>query len=145
CLAPALLGAAVAWWAARRGRFLRASAALAAGMGAVALLLVLLLVPRFEAIKSGRALAAELVARLAPGEVYGIYPRLDNTFLFYTGGRRAEDLDSDAKLRAFVERPGRVWLLAKRDAWAKLSPPIALEEVARDPDPREGYLLLTRP
>ena len=81
---------------------------------------------------------------MAPGETYGIYPRLDSTFLFYTR-RFCTDLDSEAKLRAFLARPGRVWLLAQRDDLARLKNLPAMTEVARDQDPREGYLLLLRP
>ena len=40
---------------------------------------------------------------------------------------------------------GRIWLLAKRDAWRQVSSPPPLVEVARDQDVKEGYLLLARP
>ena len=55
------------------------------------------------------------------------------------------DLQSEAELRDFAARPGRVWVLAQRDDWAKLTSPPPLVEVARDADPREGYLLLAKP
>lgn len=146
-LVPALLGALASWWISRSGalpRLPRAVAALAAGMALTTLGIVLYALPRFDVFKSARGLSRELVARMAPGEVYGIYPRLDSTFLFYTH-RYCEDLDSEAKLRAFLARPGRVWLLAQRDDLARLKGLPPLTEVARDADPREGYLLLTKP
>jgi 4-amino-4-deoxy-L-arabinose transferase-like glycosyltransferase len=142
---PLLLGAAWAWWEARAGRAGRAAAALAAGMGTLMLLTALVLLPRFDAVKSARSLSRELLARLGPGDTYGIYPRLDSTFLFYTR-RFAVDLNDEAKLQEFVRRPGRIWLLIQRDEIAKLKQPLPpLTEVARDADVREGYVLLTRP
>ena len=81
---------------------------------------------------------------MAPGDVYGIYPRLDATFLFYSR-RYAADLQDEASLRDFAARPERVWVLAQRDDWERLASPPPLVEVARDADPSEGYLLLTRP
>jgi hypothetical protein len=84
-----------------------------------------------------------LLQKMMPGEEYGIYPRLDSTFLIYTG-RFAVELDSEGKLRQFAARPERVWILAPRDEIAKLDPPLPLREVARDPDPKSGYLLLTQ-
>jgi 4-amino-4-deoxy-L-arabinose transferase-like glycosyltransferase len=139
-----LMGATYACWAGWSGAVFRAAASLAAGIALTALGVMLFAVPRFDVFKSARGLSRELVTRMAPGETYGIYPRLDNTFLFYTR-RFCVDLDSEAKLRAFLARPGRVWLLAQRDDLARLKdlPPMA--EVARDQDPREGYLLLLRP
>ncbi|HEV8630909.1 MAG TPA: glycosyltransferase family 39 protein [Thermoanaerobaculia bacterium] len=143
-LCALLLGAAAAWWVAHHGRLARAAGFLALGMAAFELVLAFVLLPRMDAYKSARELSAELVARLQPGDVYGIYPRLDNTFVFYSG-RFAEDLDGEARLRAFVARPGRVWVLAPRQEWANLWPPLPLVEVAHDDDPRDGYLLLARP
>jgi len=40
----------------------------------------------------------------------------------------------------------RLWLIIQRDEIRKLKQPLPpLREVARDQDPKEGYLLLTRP
>jgi 4-amino-4-deoxy-L-arabinose transferase-like glycosyltransferase len=141
---PLLLGACWAWWVARSGAVSRAAAGLAAGMALTSLGVSLYALPRFDVFKSARGLSRELVARLAPGETYGIYPRLDSTFLFYSR-RFCTDLDSEARLRAFLARPGRVWLVAQRDDLARLKGLPAMTEVARDQDPREGYLLLLRP
>jgi hypothetical protein len=113
-------------------------------MGALELALAFVLLPRFDAVKSARRMSAELVARMQPGDVYGIYPRLDSTFLFYSG-RFAADLQSEEELRAFATQPGRTWVLVQRDDWSKLGQPPPLVEVARDVDPREGYLLLAKP
>lgn len=144
-LLPAVVGAALAWWISRSGRVGRAAGTLAAGLAATTVLLVVFLVPRFDVVKSARRLSGVLAARMAPGETYGIHPRLDSTFLFYTQ-RFAENLDSEEKLRAYVNRPGRVWLLIQRDDLARLDPPLPpMREVARDADEKEGYLLLTRP
>ncbi len=143
-LLPLLLAAVWGWWAARHGHLVRAAAGLALGMAALELALAFVLLPRADALKSARELSAQLVARMAPGDVYGIYPRLDSTFLFYSG-RFAADLDGEARLREFVRQPGRRWVLAQRDEWARLSPPLPLVEVARDRDPVEGYLLLAPP
>jgi hypothetical protein len=142
-LVPLLLAAALGWWWARQGRLPRAALAVAVGMGALQLALAFAILPRFDAVKSARGLSAELVQRMQPGDVYGIYPRLDSTFLFYSG-RYAADLQSEAELRDFAARPGRVWVLAQRDDWSKLTSPPPLVEVARDADPREGYLLLAK-
>ena len=143
-LLPLALGATVAWWSSRSGAVPRAVACLAGGMALTALGISLYALPRFDVFKSARGLSKVLAARMAPGETYGIYPRLDSTFLFYTR-RFCVDLDSEAKLRAFLARPGRAWLLAQRDDLARLKNLPPLVEVARDQDPRQGYLLLLRP
>jgi len=138
------LGAGFAWWAARKGEVARAAAGLAAGIGLTLLGVAFYALPRFDVFKSARGLSRELAARLPPGEPYGIYPRLDSTFLFYTR-RFCVDLDGEARLRAFLARPGRVWLLAQKDDLARLKDLPPMTEVARDQDPKEGYLLLVRP
>jgi 4-amino-4-deoxy-L-arabinose transferase-like glycosyltransferase len=143
-LLPLPLGAILAWWFSRSGAVSRATGALAAGMALTALGVSLYALPRFDVFKSARGLSRVLVAHMASGEPYGIYPRLDNTFLFYTG-RFCVDLDSEAKLRAFLDRPGRVWLLAQRDDLARLRDLPPMTEIARDQDPKEGYVLLLRP
>jgi 4-amino-4-deoxy-L-arabinose transferase-like glycosyltransferase len=141
---PFLLGAVYAMWAGWSGQVSRAVTGIAAGMALTALGAALVALPRFDVFKSARGLSKVLVARMAPGEPYGIYPRLDSTFLFYTR-RFCVNLDSEAKLRAFLARTGRVWLLAQRDDLARLKNLPAMTEVTRDQDPKEGYLLLLRP
>jgi 4-amino-4-deoxy-L-arabinose transferase-like glycosyltransferase len=140
--AGAALGAAWAW----RGRAVRSAAALAAGTAAFWLAAALLLMPRFDAVKSARALSQELLARAAPDEPYAIYPRLDSTFLFYTR-RFAVEPAGEVELLEFGVRPGRVWLLIQRDdlrkAEEKLGRTLPFVEVARDLDEKEGYLLMT--
>jgi len=140
---PLLLGAGFAWWAARSGAVSRAAASLAAGIALTYLAVSLYALPRFDVFKSARGLSRELVARMAPGDVYGIYPRLDSTFLFYSR-RFCVNLDGEARLRAFLARPGRVWLLAQKDDLAKLKGLPPLTEATRDQDPKEGYLLLLK-
>ena len=110
------------------------------------LAIYLALVPRFDAVKSARGLSRELVTRMGPGEPYAIYPRLDSTFLFYSG-RFAEEISGERELSAYARRPGRVWLVIQRDdlaeAQEKLGRPLPMTEVARDADPLEGYVLMT--
>lgn len=140
-------GALAAWWLARRGRVTAAAGALAGGTAALGLVLFLLSVPRLDAVKSARPLSGLLVERLGPGEPYAIYPRLDAAFLYYTG-RYSVPVQGEAELREFVGRPGRQWLLIERDDLARVQEsggPLPVVEVARDPDPREGYLLMTDP
>ena len=140
-------GALAAWWLARRGRVPAAAGALAGGTAALGLVVFLLSVPRLDAGKSARPLSGLLVERMAPGEPYAMYPRLDPAFLFYTG-RFSEPVHCEAELRELVRRPGRKWLLIERDDLARVQEsggPLPLVEVARDRDPREGYLLMTDP
>jgi hypothetical protein len=83
--------------------------------------------------------------RAGPNEPYAIFPRLDPPFLFYTE-RRATILRTGEELRAFASRSGRAWVFAEERFLRALDPPVDLEEVARDADPRSGYVLLvTRP
>jgi 4-amino-4-deoxy-L-arabinose transferase-like glycosyltransferase len=142
---PLLLGAIYAWWSSRSGAVSRAAASLATGMGVTVLFAALFLLPVFDTVKSARGLSKVLVSKMAPGDTYGIYPRLDNTFLFYTR-RFCVNLDSEAALRSYLARPGRVWLLAQRGDLAKVNDLPPLVEIARDRDPTgDGYTLLTRP
>jgi len=141
----ALALAAAAAFVLSLGRRARAAtAALAMGMAVLFLTAAFVLLPRFDVFKSARPLSEVLLARMAPGDEYAIYPRLDNTFLFYTN-RTTHPIGSPQELRDFLARPGRGWLLIERDAWAKIPDPPPLLEVARDRDPKEGYLLLVEP
>lgn len=141
---PVAAGALYAWWVSRRGEVSRAAAGLTAGMATLAVVAAVFLIPKFDVVKSTRGLSRELLARLGPGETYGIYPRLDSTILFYTG-RHAVELDSEEKLREYARRPGRVWVLARRDNLAKIGEPLPLVPLLSDPDVWEGYILLGRP
>ncbi len=134
-------GALVAWLLGRRGPPGRVVGALAAGMGAACLAAVLLVLPRFDRVKSGRPLAEKLVRFAAPTEPYAIYPRLDPRFVFHTR-RFAETPASEAELAAFALRPGRVWLLITKPALAALVTPLPLGEVARDEARSDGFVLL---
>lgn len=134
-------GAVCAWGLGRRGHPGRVVTALATGMGAAGVLAVLLILPRFDPIKSARPLAQKIVELSAPGEAYAIYPRLDPRFVFHTR-RYAETPDSETELREFAARPGKVWLLITRPALAALAPPLPLGEVARDAEREDGYVLL---
>jgi len=139
------LGAAVALGLVAFRRPRAAFVALAAGSGIAGLLAALVLLPPFDAIKSARGLATVYRQRAGPDEPFGIFPRLDPPFLFYTE-RFATVLRSADELRAFAARPGRVWVFAEERFLRNVEPPVGLVEVARDADPRSGYVLLaTRP
>ena len=105
------------------------------GVGAVVGLL-----PQFDVVKSARPLSDLLVSEMAPGDTYAIYPRIDPTFIFYTH-KHAEVLNGEDELFAYAARRDGVWLLAERQALAKLSRPLPMVEVARDHDGDEGYTL----
>ncbi len=133
--------ALAAWVLGRRGHPGRVVTTLATGMGVAGVLAVLLVLPRFDPIKSARPLSQKILELSSPGEAYAIYPRLDPRFVFHTG-RYAETPNSEAELRDFAARPGRVWLLITRPALAALTPPLPLGEVARDAEREDGYVLL---
>lgn len=139
--ALALACTLAAWWATR-GRIAATVAALATGMGILAITVALAILPRFDVIKSTRGLSRVLLEQSRPGEPYAIWPHLDATFLFHTG-RYATLLDGKEELRAFLARPERVWLLAQRDDLPNVTGLPPLHEVARDADVEDGYLLLT--
>ena len=134
-------GAIAAWLLGRRGHPGRLVGALATSMGAAGLAAVLLVLPRFDRVKSARPLSQTLVELAAPGEPYAIYPRLDPRFVFHTR-RYAETPASEVELQTFARQEGRVWLLITRPALAELATPLPLGEVARDAEREDGYVLL---
>lgn len=143
--AMGLGGAVAAVWSWRQ-RPAAAAAALAAGMAVLGLTLALHLLPAFDVFKSARPLSQRLLAESAPGEPWAVLPRFDPAFLYYIG-RPGVPVGDEAALRAFLERPGRLWLLAERDDVERLAldpAALGLEEVARDDDPVEGYVLYRR-
>jgi hypothetical protein len=101
----------------------------------------MLVLPRFDALKSARPLAHQLIELAPPGEAWAIWPRLDAPFVFYTR-RYAVELAGEAELAAFARRPERVWLLITKPELARLGASLPLVEVARDDHRREGYVLL---
>jgi hypothetical protein len=105
---------------------------------------VLWILPRFDVLKSARPLSQEILARIGPGEPYAIFPRIDASFLFYTG-KFCQLPQGEAELRAYATRPDRVWLVIKKDELSKLDPPLPMVEVARDADAEEGFALLAKP
>lgn len=132
---------AVAVVLARRRRLFGTVTALAAGASVFSLLATLVLMPPFDLMKSARPLSEELNERIAPGEPFALYPRIEPPFLFYTE-RFADILSTEEELRAYAERPGRVWVIAERLELEKIETPLPYVEVARDTDPTEGYVLL---
>jgi hypothetical protein len=119
---------------------------LAFGFAAGGLAAVLLVLPRFDAVKSARPLSAEILARVPPHEPYAIWPRFDAPFVFYTG-RFAVELEGEGELAAYAARQDRVWLVAERGALAQLSSPLPFVAVAGGTDvgPRSYLLLTNRP
>ncbi len=143
--AMGLGGAVAAAWAWRR-RPAAAAAMLAAGMAVLGLTLALYLLPAFDVFKSARPLSERLLAESAPGEPWAVLPHLDPAFLYYIG-RPGVPVGDEAALRTFLERPGRLWLLAERDDVERLAldpAALGLVEVVRDDDPVEGYVLYRR-
>jgi 4-amino-4-deoxy-L-arabinose transferase-like glycosyltransferase len=141
-VAALAVGAALALGLAVMRRPVAACVAFAAGSGVAGLLVALVVLPSFDPIKSARGLATIYRQRAGPDEPYGIFPRLDPPFLYYTE-RFATVLRSGDELRAFAERPGPVWVFAEERFLRTIEPPPGLVEVARDADPRSGYVLLT--
>lgn len=136
--------AGLAFLLARRGRVVAAAGALAGGVATVWLAAVLLVLPPFDRVKSARPLAMAYLELAKDDEPYATYPRLDAPFLYYTG-RPAVPLASEEALDRFARLPGRQWLFIERDDLRRLRRPLPLVEVARDPEPREGYVLMTDP
>ncbi|HEX6203465.1 MAG TPA: hypothetical protein VF100_10700, partial [Thermoanaerobaculia bacterium] len=142
-LVAVTLGAAFAVAAAARRRPTAAAAGLATGMAAAALVAAFGVLPAFDVFKSPRPLAAAFVEHTAPDTPFAVYPRLDNTVLFYTG-RPAVPIGSPEALRDYLAAPGQAWVFVERDELAAMAAgelPLAL--VAREPPvERQGYLLL---
>ncbi|MDY7095131.1 MAG: glycosyltransferase family 39 protein [Acidobacteriota bacterium] len=144
---PAALavGAGVAWLTCWGRRPAAAVALLATTMASVLATALLLLLPELDRIKSAEPLSRELLAAMEPGDTYAFYPRIDPRFVFYTR-RFAEILEDRTQLDAYLAPPpadaGGRWLLVERDDFARLEDLPPLVEVARDGDPKDGYLLL---
>ena len=134
-------GALGAWLLGRHGYPGRVVSALATGMGTAGVVAVLLILPRFDRVKSARAMSQKLIELRAPGEPYAIYPRLDPRFVFYTQ-RFAEIPASEDELQTYARRAGKVWLLITRPALSGLATPLPLAEVAREEAREDGYVLL---
>ncbi len=129
--------------AARQSRVRALAGAYLVGLGTILAIAALAVAPRFDPAKSTRPLARRLVELAHPGEPYAIWSHLEAGFLVYTR-RFSVELADEADLRAFVHRPGRIWLFADTDDLEKIDPPLPLVEVAREADPWEGgYVLLT--
>lgn len=141
----AALAAAVVWafLAARAGRLRAAAERLALGFGVAGLAAVLLLLPRFDATKSARRLAAVILERIPASESYAMWPRFDAPFVFYTQ-RFAVELEDEGELRDYLGRSDRIWLLVRRANLDELPAATPLIEVARDAETGpSGYLLMT--
>jgi 4-amino-4-deoxy-L-arabinose transferase-like glycosyltransferase len=135
-------GAQAALLLAHRGRVRRSAQALVLAMGALAVVTATLLLPRFDAVKSARPVAAKLVALASPDEPYAIWPNLDATILAYSR-RFAVELPDREALYAFARRPQKVWLLIGKDDLARLPERLPLVEVTRDDRRKDGYVILT--
>ena len=137
------LGAALATRAAWRRRVPLAASSLAAGMAAAILVAAFVLLPAMDVFKSPRPLAATFVEQTGAETPFAVYPRLDNTVLFYTG-RRAVPIASPQALRDYVAAPGQAWVFVERDALREIpAGELPLAVVGREPPvERDGYLLL---
>lgn len=133
-------GAIVALIVSFKGRPALAAGVLAGTFGFAAVGAVVGLLPLFDVVKSARPLSEKMLASMAPGDTYAIYPRIDPTFIFYTH-KRAVILNTEEQLFEYAARRDGVWLFADREALAKLSRPLPMEEVARDNEGEEGYTL----
>ena len=135
-------GAQAAYFAGRRGDGRRAVQALAVGMGSAAVAGAVLLLPRFDAVKSARPVAEKLQDVALASEPYALWPHLDPAVVVYAR-RWAVELATEEELRAYARRPEKVWLLIERDDLERLKEPLPLVEVARDERRRDGYVFLT--
>lgn len=138
----AVIGAAglAGAWAASRGRTALAAVLLAAAMAPIGPLVLGRLLARADPLKSVRPVTDELLARLAPEEEYGVFPRIDGRELFYTR-RLARELPDAEALRRFAAEGGR-WVVARRGDLARVEGPPAFEVVAGDERADEGVALL---
>ena len=139
------LAAVFSLWAlieAWRNRIVGALAGWTAALGTFAVGASLLLLPLLDPIKSPRDLAHTYRRLAQPEEPYSIYPRFDANVLFHVE-RAATVVDGETALREFLAADRKVWLFARRDAFAKLEGLPPLHTVAGDPDGESGYLLLT--
>jgi 4-amino-4-deoxy-L-arabinose transferase-like glycosyltransferase len=138
------VAAAVALVAASLGRAGLTVQSLAAGMALAAAIGGLVLLPRFDPLKSFRPISEKFVALSSPEEPYAIYARLEAPVLFYTR-RFAEILEGDDELRAWLSRPGRSWLFIERRELEKLEAPLPLAEIGQSADRGKSYRLFARP
>lgn len=136
------VGALAAAWLFHRRRHLGAAGVLGAAFGSAMLFVVLVVLPTFEPYKSTRPIAERYLELAAADESYGLYPDPEPSLYFYTG-RFAERLETEAELRRFLARPERSWLFVERDDLAGLELPPGVGEVARGPDPENGYVLFS--
>ncbi|NJL29447.1 MAG: phospholipid carrier-dependent glycosyltransferase, partial [Thermoanaerobaculia bacterium] len=135
------IGFGVGAWLARRGRIAHAVGTVAGAMSVAVLTVVLFVLPRFDRVKSARPLSEILLSHLEPGESFGLFPRIEPPFLFYTE-RFAEILADEAELRAYLAEPGERWVIAERRVLEKIEGELPAVEIARDQNRREGYVLL---
>jgi 4-amino-4-deoxy-L-arabinose transferase-like glycosyltransferase len=146
CTAPLVLAALAALVLAWQRRTLPLARTLAAGMAATLVLLVRVMLPIVDPIKSARAMAERFVELARPDEPFALYPMLEAGFLFYTErtSHELQEQPPEAVLE-FARGPGRRWLLIERDDVERLPEPLPMVEVARDPDWEEGFVLYTTP
>lgn len=140
-LAVLAAGAAVGWVLTRRDRPLTAVVAAGAGAAATGFLLVVVLVPRLEPIRSLKPVAEALAAALEPGERYAIFPRVEPAILFY-GERLAYVPEDAADLRRFLATPDGAVALVRESSVDRLEePPPPSEAVVVNPGGDRPYIL----
>lgn len=135
---PLAVGAVWSWRASQHGSAERHVVSLVAGIACTALIAFLILPQTIEPLKSARGLGAILEEKLDPRERFWIYPEMDEQFLFYSQ-RRSHVLTTD-ELADLADRSDPRWILAEKEFVADFDH-LALEEVARDADPLNGFIL----
>lgn len=104
---------------------------------------VLVLVPRFEPLKSHRAMAEILLEVKSSDDGYAFYGRQDAGFLFYTK-EFAPLLTTTEELAAYLADNTPAWLLVERGFLSAIDESLGLVEVARDADTKRGFVLYRR-
>ncbi|MBZ0113342.1 MAG: glycosyltransferase family 39 protein [Thermoanaerobaculia bacterium] len=139
-LAALLLVSAVLY--ARR----RCSAAtwfLGTGMAALFAFGSLWVMPRLDPLKSGRLLGETAAEVAGEDGVIAIFPKVEAGMLFYAE-RNFQVLCSEVELRDFMTADADHWLLAEIKMLERVQPPLLLEEIVRDVDPKDALGLFRR-
>lgn len=140
-----LIGAALAWWALRRGRGGPAAALLIGSIVLVHVAAIARVVPWVNRHQNIRVTAEEVRARLTPGAVFGTTEQKHDAWVFYTG-REAVFLDDPPAALRFLQEEGARDLLIE-DAELDLIRdrlPAGVVEVLRGRVGSQDYFLLHR-
>lgn len=116
----------------------------AASMTLATMIGVLVLVPRFEPVKSDRPMAEILMERKSPEDPYAFYGRQDAGFLFYTR-QFAPLINNPEDLTSYLHENDPAWLLVERGYLGEIDESLGLIEEARDRDSKRGFVLFRSP